>query len=307
MSALNAAPPSASVRPPAASMSRISTLRASQAGARPMARPVSIDAARVNSRTFRSDRICRSVDAPNPGRNATSASTPHQAASTPSAPPATEMRSVSESSWRARRRSAGPEREAHRQIALPRCRPRQKEAREVRAPEHQQHGRRSPASPVRACRSDRGIREGRMPRGQVQRLERLRASALRHRLVAGEVLLKRHVQVGEGGLAATRPARDAPSAPAISRTSARRTRRSGRSGRRDVRPAARRTREASRRRSCAAPRRSSSCGRGRQGRARTGASSTRSRGRRRGWASSPASSRARSRLPMTGRMPSTLK
>ena len=125
---------------------------------------------------------------------------PHDAASTPSAPPASEMRSVSERTWRASRVRLAPSARQTETIPLPGGRTRKKQTGEIGASEHQQHGDDPSIActglPYRSRNSGRPDDDG----ASVQRSESLGARCVRERLVAGEVLLKCHVQIGSGGL-----------------------------------------------------------------------------------------------------------
>ena len=105
-----------------------------------MHNPVTNVAHKPNSRTFLSGPISRWVDVPTSGRNPTSTSTPHEAASTPSAPPAIEMNEDFREHLARQPGSARAERQAHREIPLSCGRAREEETREIGASHHQEHG-----------------------------------------------------------------------------------------------------------------------------------------------------------------------
>ena len=216
MRALKAAPPSATVRPLArACRGYRPGGPATPARDRSPVQSAIVIAGRTAARSDRAD-----LQSPparrRPGGTRPAHSRPTTRRARRVAPPAAAMTSVSDSSWRAIRARLGAERQAHRQVALPRRRPRQKEAREVRA--RQQHQRATIASiactglPYRSRNSGRPAADGR----KVQRLEGLARGRSDIVLSPAEVLLEPPRSGRRRRPRASRPARGAPSARAIS-------------------------------------------------------------------------------------------
>ncbi len=122
--------------------------RATSAGSAPKARPVRIDRPSVNTSTVTSMWMSPVRAVKRPMNDVERAEHQPRHEQSPSTPPPRASSTLSVSSWPAELPASSAERHAQRQLALAMQRPRQRQARDVRAGEQQDEQRRAHASSV---------------------------------------------------------------------------------------------------------------------------------------------------------------